>query len=263
MIAAGEIGRPHFVHGAYLQDWLLKPTDFSWRLEPEKGGASSAFADIGSHWCDLAQHVTGQRIVAVLADCATVVPMRRRPATSRAAFSDGSPARATRGGRGGRRLPGDERRSRHHPGALRRRREGSGQRGPGVRRTQERSLARGQRIDHVVAMAAGAAKRALDRPARRGQHDAGERSRAVGARGRAICALARRTSGGMGGCLRQRHARHLRLHHRIAASHVRRRWRRSRMATAWRVSSTPCSRVMRRAASGHRYGSPRWSGAAR
>ena len=87
MIAAGEIGRPHFVHGAYLQDWLLKPTDFSWRLEPEKGGASSAFADIGSHWCDLAQHVTGQRIVAVLADCTTVVSTRRRPATSRAAFS--------------------------------------------------------------------------------------------------------------------------------------------------------------------------------
>ena len=92
MIAAGEIGPPHFVHGAYLQDWLLKPTDFSWRLEPEKGGASSAFADIGSHWCDLAQHVTGQRIVAVLADCATVVPTRHRPAASRAAFSEGSPA---------------------------------------------------------------------------------------------------------------------------------------------------------------------------
>jgi predicted dehydrogenase len=90
MIASGEIGRPHFIHGAYLQDWLLKPTDFSWRLEPEKGGVSSAFADIGSHWCDLAQHVTGQRIVAVLADCSTVVSPRRRPSTARAAFSDGA-----------------------------------------------------------------------------------------------------------------------------------------------------------------------------
>ena len=46
---------------------------FSWRLEPEKGGASSAFADIGSHWCDLAQHVIGSPIVEVLADLATVV----------------------------------------------------------------------------------------------------------------------------------------------------------------------------------------------
>src|SRR4051812_27789561 len=32
MIAAGELGPVHFVHGAYLQDWLLESTDFSWRL---------------------------------------------------------------------------------------------------------------------------------------------------------------------------------------------------------------------------------------
>ena len=48
----------------YLQDWLLQPTDFSWRLEPDKGGESSAIGDIGSHWCDLVQHVVGRRIDA-------------------------------------------------------------------------------------------------------------------------------------------------------------------------------------------------------
>jgi predicted dehydrogenase len=90
MVAAGDIGAVHFVHGGYLQDWLLKPTDFSWRLEPDKGGASSAFADIGSHWCDLAQHVTGATIVDVLADLATVVPTRYRPAVSPEAFSSGA-----------------------------------------------------------------------------------------------------------------------------------------------------------------------------
>jgi predicted dehydrogenase len=90
MVAGGDIGRVHFVHGGYLQDWLLKPTDFSWRLEPDKGGTSSAFADIGSHWCDLAQHVTGSAIVEVLADLATVVPTRYRPAVSPEAFSSGS-----------------------------------------------------------------------------------------------------------------------------------------------------------------------------
>jgi predicted dehydrogenase len=90
MVASGEIGATHFVHGGYLQDWLLKPTDFSWRLEPEKGGASSAFADIGSHWCDLAQHVIGSPIVEVLADLATVVPTRYRPSASPEAFSTGS-----------------------------------------------------------------------------------------------------------------------------------------------------------------------------
>jgi predicted dehydrogenase len=79
MVGGGDVGAVHFVHGGYLQDWLLKPTDFSWRLEPEQGGGSSAFADIGSHWCDLAEHVTGSPIVEVLADLATVVPTRYRP----------------------------------------------------------------------------------------------------------------------------------------------------------------------------------------
>jgi predicted dehydrogenase len=87
MIAAGEVGQPHFVHGAYLQDWLVEPTDFSWRLEPHKGGRSSAVGDIGSHWCDLVQHVTGQRISAVLADLTTVIKTRFKPAKSTEAFA--------------------------------------------------------------------------------------------------------------------------------------------------------------------------------
>ena len=87
MIRAGEIGDPHFVHGAYLQDWLLQPTDFSWRLEPEKGGKSSAIGDIGSHWCDLVQHVIGQRITSVLADLSTVVATRFKPSKNREAFA--------------------------------------------------------------------------------------------------------------------------------------------------------------------------------
>jgi predicted dehydrogenase len=90
MIAGGEIGPVHFVHGQYLQDWLLEPTDFSWRLEPEKGGESSAIADIGSHWCDLVQHVIGQRIVEVLADLTTVIDTRLKPSTSTEAFARGS-----------------------------------------------------------------------------------------------------------------------------------------------------------------------------
>jgi predicted dehydrogenase len=87
MVAGGEIGSVHYVHGGYLQDWLLKPTDFSWRLEPEKGGVSSAVADIGSHWCDLVQHVTGRHIEAVLADLTTVVPTRYKPREAREAFA--------------------------------------------------------------------------------------------------------------------------------------------------------------------------------
>src|SRR5258705_3097918 len=87
MIAGGELGDLHFIHGAYLQDWLLEPTDFSWRLEPDKGGASSAMGDIGSHWCDLVQHVAGRRIVEVLAELTTVVGTRLKPAVSTEAFA--------------------------------------------------------------------------------------------------------------------------------------------------------------------------------
>ena len=103
MIHDGEIGEPHFVHGAYLQDWLLQPTDFSWRLEPEKGGKSSAIGDIGSHWCDLVQHVVGRTIEAVLADLNTVVTTRFKPPDSREAFAhlpQGSGGQARADGRG-------------------------------------------------------------------------------------------------------------------------------------------------------------------
>ena len=89
-IARGDIGMPHFLHGHYLQDWLLKDTDYSWRLDPEKGGPSLALGDIGSHWCDLAQHVTGLRITHVLGDIATVVKKRKKPRGSREAFQVGS-----------------------------------------------------------------------------------------------------------------------------------------------------------------------------
>jgi predicted dehydrogenase len=88
-IARGDIGKPHFLVGYYLQDWLLKDTDYSWRLEPDKGGASSALGDIGSHWCDLAQHISGLRIVEVLGDITTVIPKRKKPRGSREAFAAG------------------------------------------------------------------------------------------------------------------------------------------------------------------------------
>lgn len=87
LVATGEIGKPTFIHGQYLQDWLLHDTDYSWRLEPDKGGASSALGDIGSHWCDLAQHVSSLQITHVLADITTVIPQRKRPRGSREAFA--------------------------------------------------------------------------------------------------------------------------------------------------------------------------------
>jgi predicted dehydrogenase len=86
-IARGDIGKPTFIHGQYIQDWLLKDTDYSWRLEPDKGGASSALGDIGSHWCDLAQHMAGVRITEVLGEITTTIKTRKKPTGSREAFA--------------------------------------------------------------------------------------------------------------------------------------------------------------------------------
>ena len=78
-VRAGEVGDVFIVHGAYLQDWLLFDTDWNWRLENDKGGELRAVGDIGSHWMDLTQFVTGRRIEALFADLATMIPVRRRP----------------------------------------------------------------------------------------------------------------------------------------------------------------------------------------
>ena len=79
LVADGAVGAVWTVHGGYLQDWLLLPTDWNWRLEPKKGGALRAVADIGSHWLDLAQFVIGRKVESLLADLATTIPVRRRP----------------------------------------------------------------------------------------------------------------------------------------------------------------------------------------
>jgi predicted dehydrogenase len=87
MVSRGELGPLCYVHGQYLQDWLADERVYSWRLDPARGGASSALRDIGSHWCDLAEHVTGLRIEAVLADLGTVVGERQVSRATGGTFS--------------------------------------------------------------------------------------------------------------------------------------------------------------------------------
>jgi predicted dehydrogenase len=81
--AAGEL---RLIHGAYLQDWLLRPEDDNWRVDEALGGRSRAFADIGSHWCDLAQFISGHRITRLSARLLTAVP-ERLSADGRRAFA--------------------------------------------------------------------------------------------------------------------------------------------------------------------------------
>jgi len=53
----------NLLHGYYLQDWLSQETTVNWRIDPKLGGPSRAFGDIGVHWCDLLEFVTGHRII--------------------------------------------------------------------------------------------------------------------------------------------------------------------------------------------------------
>lgn len=75
-IAAGDLGPLHLIHGSYLQDWLLDPASNNWRVDPVLGGTSRVFADIGSHWCDLVEWVSGERFTEVSAAFATVIAER-------------------------------------------------------------------------------------------------------------------------------------------------------------------------------------------
>ncbi|HBW1604119.1 TPA: Gfo/Idh/MocA family oxidoreductase [Klebsiella pneumoniae] len=92
MVEDGDVGKVFFVHGCYLQDWMLLETDYNWRVEPEHGGNSRAFADIGSHWCDTIQYVTGKKISKVFADLAIAWPERKAARNTASTFTAGQPA---------------------------------------------------------------------------------------------------------------------------------------------------------------------------
>ena len=79
MIEAGELGEVLVVQGTYSQDWLLYDTDYNWRIDRAANGPLRAMGDIGSHWMDLVQHLTGLGITALCADLQIFHKTRKRP----------------------------------------------------------------------------------------------------------------------------------------------------------------------------------------
>lgn len=86
-VRSGELGDLFHVAGSYVQDWLFHNTDFNWRVLSEDGGLLRAVADIGTHWLDLVQFITGQKVQAVCADLATVFDQREMPIGGAETFS--------------------------------------------------------------------------------------------------------------------------------------------------------------------------------
>ena len=87
MRKAGDLGEILVVQGTYFQDWLLYDTDWNWRVDAKAGGPSRCMADIGSHWFDLAEHVTGLRVSSLCADLQTFHPTRKQPKQSVETFA--------------------------------------------------------------------------------------------------------------------------------------------------------------------------------
>jgi predicted dehydrogenase len=88
MREAGDLGDILVVQGTYSQDWLLYDTDWNWRVETAAGGPSRCMADIGSHWFDMAEHITGLRVKSLCADLQTFHARRKRPKHSVETFAN-------------------------------------------------------------------------------------------------------------------------------------------------------------------------------
>jgi predicted dehydrogenase len=79
LVQSGAIGDVRQVRAAYLQDWLVDPAaPMSWRLRRELAG-SGALGDLGAHAVDLAQFITGQKLVEVSGMLQTFVTGRPLP----------------------------------------------------------------------------------------------------------------------------------------------------------------------------------------
>jgi predicted dehydrogenase len=86
-VRRGELGEVRAFLGHFLQDWLFFDTDYSWRLDPKVAGGANVIADLGSHWCDLVQFITGRKIAEVMAELHTCLPRRRKPKSGPLSFS--------------------------------------------------------------------------------------------------------------------------------------------------------------------------------
>ena len=88
MREAGDLGEILVAQGTYSQDWLLYDTDWNWRVVTAAGGPSRCMADIGSHWFDMAEHITGLRVTSLCADLQTFHTSRKQPKHSVETFAN-------------------------------------------------------------------------------------------------------------------------------------------------------------------------------
>jgi len=79
MVQRGDLGQIMQVEGHFFQDWLLKDTDYNWRLLASEGGKLRAVGDVGTHWIDTVSFILGTRAESVFAHLETFHKTRKRP----------------------------------------------------------------------------------------------------------------------------------------------------------------------------------------
>src|SRR5690606_22549067 len=70
------IGEIFSIHGHYIQDWMFKDQQTNWRMYQKVSGKTRVVADIGSHFMDLLEYVSGHQIVEVCAEFKTIYDER-------------------------------------------------------------------------------------------------------------------------------------------------------------------------------------------
>ncbi len=224
LVRGGDLGSVFSVCGSYVQDWLLYPTDYNWRVLAEEGGELRAVADIGTHWLDLVHSITGLEVESVLRRSGDRTPgAAAAQGRSRDVFrQDGQDGR-DRAGRD------PDRGCRLHPAAVCRRRARLCVGFAGDRRAEELPAVGTCRIGRRGGLEQRTAQRTVDRASRATQRTVDPRPGARVRRGSSLHQLPRRSQRRLPGHVQAMLPGLLRLHpprrlrRAAAVSHVRRR----------------------------------------
>jgi predicted dehydrogenase len=67
VVQNASFGPVMMIHGNYLQEFNAFPAPLDWRYNTALAGRMRAVTEIGSHWADISQYISGRRILAVSA----------------------------------------------------------------------------------------------------------------------------------------------------------------------------------------------------
>lgn len=76
LVQGPDFGPVLLVHGSYLQEFGALPAWKDWRYDPLLAGKMHAVTEIGSHWLDLVEYISGQKIRSVSAQFGCFYPKR-------------------------------------------------------------------------------------------------------------------------------------------------------------------------------------------